>query len=113
MTWYPIGSQGNPFGIATGPDGTLWFTVHESGVDWVGRVTQSGVVTRFPLGNPGSRPGPILHWPDGNLWFAMADGLGRMTPAGAVTVVPLTTTLGVPAIAVGPDSAPSGSRRTP
>ena len=36
-----------PSGIAAGPDGSLWFA--EQGVNAVGRITQSGAVTEFPI----------------------------------------------------------------
>ena len=52
------GSQ--PYGIAPGPDGNLWFA--ETGGSKIGRITTSGVITEFPVptaatvSRPGSRP---------------------------------------------------------
>src|SRR5436305_11502728 len=44
-----------PFGIAAGPDGNLWFT--DSAGNQVGRVTPAGTVTEFtvPTANSGPR----------------------------------------------------------
>lgn len=54
-------------GIASGPDGHLWYT------DWVGdkigRVTTSGTVTTYSLPAE-SEPLGITVGPDGMLWFA-------------------------------------------
>jgi virginiamycin B lyase len=103
---YPIGSSGYPTRIATAADGNVWFTVQERVTDWIGRMTPAGTVTRYPLADGRRvRTGSILVGPDGNLWFAMSDGLGRMTPEGVLTEVAMTATLGAPAITVGPDRA--------
>jgi virginiamycin B lyase len=73
-----------------------------------------GQVEEFPLG-AGTRPTAIVAGPDGNLWFAgvqylpggsFADVVGKVTPAGKVTELPLDThsgNLGLGDIAVGPD----------
>jgi streptogramin lyase len=42
-------------------------------------------LTEFPLPNPNSAPRDIVAGPDGNLWFAENFGVGRITPAGAIT----------------------------
>jgi streptogramin lyase len=71
----------NPFGIAAGPDGNVWFT--ENYAKNIGRITPAGTITEFPAGAPqlGITPGP-----DGALWFTGgATGIGRITTAGAVT----------------------------
>ena len=102
---YPIGSKGHPRGIAAGRDGNLWFTFDAEDGDWIGRMTPTGTVTRFALPAEAHDPGPIVAGADGNVWFSMANAIGRMTPGGEVTVVPMTTTLGVPAITAGPDKA--------
>jgi streptogramin lyase len=75
---FPVPVQGNMYNIATGPDGNVWFTLN-GGV--IGRVTPSGVVTEFATPSPGALTGG----PDGNVWFSGANGISRITPAGAIT----------------------------
>ena len=100
---FPIPTAGNPQGIATGPDGNLWFT--EAGANKIGRITQQGTITEFPIPTATS-PDGIAAGPDGNLWFteAGADKIGRITPQGTVTEFPIPTANSRPdGIAVGPD----------
>ena len=74
-----------PNGIATGPDGNLWFT--EIVVNKIGRITPAGVITEFNIPTAGSEIYSIAAGPDGNLWFAENGGnkIGRITPAGVIT----------------------------
>lgn len=81
--------------IASGPDGDLWFTLRYRGSSirpgpWVGKVTPDGAVTRYRVDGA---PSQIVAGPDGAAWFADPDGersaLGRISPQGAVTYVPL------------------------
>jgi len=69
---------GAPFGIATGPDGNVWFA--ETGANRIGRITPSGVVTEFGTGiGPGTFPFGITTGPDGHLWFTgLGDRIGRL-----------------------------------
>src|ERR1700704_1709230 len=68
-----------PFGIAPGPDGNLWFT--ELSGNRIGRITAAGAITEFPLPIPTSEPLGITAGPDGNIWFAEnTRRLGRITP---------------------------------
>ena len=93
----PMVAVVQPQGIATGPDGNLWFT--ESGDGQIGRVTPAGVVTQFTLPSvpppAGSSPGTpagqqtpeaIAAGPDGALWFTTADSLiGRIGTDGTIS----------------------------
>jgi streptogramin lyase len=90
-----------PEGIATGPDGNLWFT--EPSGNAIGRITPTGTITEFPLPTPSSNPWRIAAGPDGNLWFTQpaADEVGRITPAGKITEYPLPSS--PQAITAGPD----------
>jgi virginiamycin B lyase len=80
--------------LATGPDGNLWFTLGYRGDSrpgrWVGRMTPDGAATRFRVSGA---PGQIVGGPDRAVWFTDADGedsaLGRISPSGEVTYVPL------------------------
>jgi streptogramin lyase len=64
---FPIPSM--PLGIATGPDGALWFA-EDSAPYKIGRITPAGTITQFPLPFPtllGARG--IAVGSDGALWF--------------------------------------------
>lgn len=107
-------------GITTGPDGALWFTTVE---DSIGRITTSGVVSKFPipgLSNPqiDGVPNRITAGPDGALWFTLSpngsyggvlgggNSIGRITTAGVVTLFPIPTPTSQPnRITKGPDGA--------
>jgi hypothetical protein len=114
ITEFPIPtSAANPWGIAAGPDGNLWFT--EMTRDRIGQITPAGVITEFPIPTSGYSTWHITTGPDGNLWFTRAslvtghmgeDGrIGQMTPAGMmITEFPVPTYSSNPnGIAVGPD----------
>jgi streptogramin lyase len=86
---FPLPSAGSaPWGIATGPDGALWFT--ESGRSRIGRITTTGVVSEFAIPTPNSGPVGIASGPDATLWFAedSAGKVGRITLAGEITEFP-------------------------
>jgi virginiamycin B lyase len=75
-------------------------------VNQIGRITPAGVVTEFPLPNPGSQPAVIAPGPDGNLWFTegLGNRIGRITTAGVITEFVVPTASSYPAgIAAGPD----------
>ena len=107
-------------GIASGPDGNLWFT--EETFNRIGRITPQGVVTQFggffqhpglpPAGlPPGSFPYEIAAGPDGKMWFtnrgttAGTQSLGRITTGGSVSgfVGGISASSGLGGIALGPD----------
>ena len=78
-----------PYGITSGPDGNIWFTVGEG---WppgqhVGRITLEGEMTLYQT--QGLGPDQITPGPDENVWFTEVWGnaIGRITPDGAVTHV--------------------------
>ncbi len=107
----PTGGQ--PWGIATGADGNLWFTQNLS--NKIGRITPLGVVTEFSLPGANSSTGGITAGPDGNLWFTENNSdrtarIGRITPAGVITEFtvregfPNSIGIGLVDIAAGPDS---------
>jgi streptogramin lyase len=77
-----------PGGITSGPDGNLWFT--EAGVDRIGRITPTGVISHFGAGiSAGSAPYYITAGPDGNLWFTenLGNRIGRITTTGGPPVL--------------------------
>jgi streptogramin lyase len=73
--------------IAFGPDGNIWYTEGYASGEVIGRLTpdgQDGQITEFPIPFQGDE---ITTGPDGNLWFdAEAHAIGRITPAGDVTI---------------------------
>jgi len=106
ITEFPV-QGGPPAGIATGPDGNIWFTVAPNKI---GRMTPTGQTTMFPLPQAGNGPAQIIAGPDGNLWFieSYTNRIGRITPTGQVTLFSLPNTGNyeeVTSIASGPDGA--------
>jgi len=95
-------------GLVAGPDGALW--VAEDGA--IGRVAIDGTIKEFPLPDSAAAYSITLG-SDGNLWFMEADALaananniGRITPAGAITVFPIPITFQVQGtIVAGVDGA--------
>jgi streptogramin lyase len=91
------------FPITAGPDGRLWFFVHEHGALYAAKMTTGGQVDRFPL-PAGSTPDAITAGPDGALWYAGDGRIGRLDTAGGVTEFPVPA-LRATGIAAGPDGA--------
>jgi streptogramin lyase len=71
-----------PYHIAKGPDGTVWFTSLSSNA--IGRLSTTGATAAFSL-PPQTLPSDITTGPDGALWFNQVAGVGRLTTAGALT----------------------------
>jgi virginiamycin B lyase len=105
----PPGGTCQPAGIATGPDGNVWFT--EENGNRIGRISLGGVITEFTAGlTAGAQPVEIVTGPDGRLWFTQLgrNKIGAITTGGAITEYPTgSSTLDAPAdgITVGPDGA--------
>jgi len=97
----------DPYGIAAGPDGALWFTeFNDSGK--IGRITPAGVITEYVAPTPFSGPHGITAGPDAALWFTEYYGnkVGRVTTAGAFSEYPLPSAFSYPfGIVAGPDGA--------
>jgi len=72
-------------GIATGPDGALWFCEYYG--NKIGCITPSGAVTEYRLPHANSDPAQITTGPDGALWFTEYGGsrIGRITTGGVIT----------------------------
>jgi|GEM_PF-2959325 len=75
--------------VTAGTDGNVWFTYAGSGAadHGVGKITASGVVTRYPIPYYYHEPKGIVAGPDGNMWFTEpgANKIGKITTAGAIT----------------------------
>jgi streptogramin lyase len=92
--------------ITVGGDQRIWVTF-EDRPGKVGAMSTSGVGTEYRM-NLYSSSLPysysILPGPDGNVWFADADGLARITPSGVVTVFTMPDGLYAPDyLTIGPD----------
>jgi streptogramin lyase/putative cell wall-binding protein len=76
----------HPNAIVAGPDGNLWFT----GANGIGRINPAtGAIQIFSTGAaPYDSPTFLTVGPDKNLWFTFifAHAVGRITPAGVVTI---------------------------
>lgn len=90
--------------ITAGNDGAMWFLGQGS----VGRITQDGQITSFPV-DTGLAGGGIASGSDGSLWFTKSDAVGhgaivRMTLSGQATEFPLSEPGSAPgSIVPGPD----------
>jgi streptogramin lyase len=99
---FPVPTSGsNPYGIAAGPDGNLWFT--EQLGNKIGRITTTGNITEFAVPTAGSEPVAITAGPDGNMWFVESGNVGRITPAGVITEFPVPGASLLYEIATGAD----------
>jgi streptogramin lyase len=85
---------GDPFGIAAGPDGRIWFTTPPNEID---AITTAGSQSRYyPPGGDSSEInygiGNIAPGADGRLWFAVGGGnagaMGAISTGGKVSVPP-------------------------
>ncbi len=111
---YPVPTaSSSPVGVAVTPDDSAWFT--EVGANKVGRVTEGGSFTEYPLpgGAFGGSPLGITAGADGNLWFADDGNIGRITPSGAITFFALPPFADAQETTRGPDgnvwfTAPGG-----
>ncbi|MDX2038917.1 MAG: Ig-like domain-containing protein [Isosphaeraceae bacterium] len=73
-----------------GPDGNVWFAgtnYDEVGTASLGKIAPDGSVTTFraPADSSATYVSPVLalsRGGDGNVWFAQAERIGRVTPAG-------------------------------
>ncbi|HKB49825.1 MAG TPA: hypothetical protein VKC63_00145 [Solirubrobacterales bacterium] len=106
VTEFPLsGSKSHHYaqGIATGPDGNLWFTQPEA--NKIGRITTSGEITQFSLPGDDGQPTEITAGPDGNLWFTeeAASRIGRITPGGEIAEFSLASGRHPAGIVAGPD----------
>ena len=106
ITTYPVPTaNAMPMGITAGLDGNIWFVLDNA--SGIGRITPGGVITEFPIPTPGAT-GPaaitsdngclmcgfmITAGPLNSLWFTIpaANRVGRITMAGVVTTMPVTT----------------------
>lgn len=95
-----------PYGIASGPDGALWFT--ELDANRIGRIALTGKISEYIVPTVNGGPYGITAGPDGAMWFteSSANQIGRITTVGVVTEYRLPTANSYPSgISSGPDGA--------
>ena len=114
ITEYPIPVTGTPYGIASGPDGNLWFTDsgNAAGGSKVGHMTPGGAITASNVvslpGTPNQNglAGAIAAGPDGNLWLShngAVDSVPRtVTATSQITEYPFSG--GIQDVLAGPDN---------
>jgi virginiamycin B lyase len=112
---FPLSPTAQPAGIAAGPDGAVWFMERREKDSAIARITTSGALTEFPL-QPSAEEvaeevgglfgaGSVAAGSDGRIWFAhQAGSIGRITPSGRVSSVPIPTR-SPEDIAVGPEGS--------
>jgi poly(3-hydroxybutyrate) depolymerase len=78
-----------PFDIAAGPDGSMWFT--EFHADKIGRISPAGVITEFRVPTADAGPYQITAGPGGSMWFTEYNTtkIGRVSPGGLITEISL------------------------
>jgi len=100
-----VGGSSFPRGIATGPDGNVWFA--ELHGNKIGRITPKGEITEFPVPTPDSGPYAPAFDKAGKVWFceSTANKVARLDPAtGKVDEFPLPTAQCLPRdMTAGPD----------
>jgi streptogramin lyase len=69
ITEFAIPSGGDPYAIAAGPDGNLWFT-EPGAFNAIGRCTPSGGISEYPIPTANTEVAGITAGPDGNMWFS-------------------------------------------
>lgn len=101
---FPLPGVFEPYVIANGPDGNMWFTDREG--DQLGKlVSGTGQVTLYPLATD-ARPWGIAAGPDGNVWFTENRGnrIGKINPTtGAISHYDLAADAQPWEIVAGPD----------
>jgi virginiamycin B lyase len=109
-TYYYYASASPAFeGIAEGSDGAYWLTDWGDGV--IVRLSAHGKMKKYAVKGD-SDLSDIVAGPDGALWFAQGDAVGRITTSGKITIyrtgagqATYLDDLGVEDITVGPDGA--------
>ena len=102
ITEYALPEKSEPYRIAAGPDGNLWYT--DPGTNKIGKITTSGVITEYILPEK-SEPAGITEGSNGNLWYTDygTDEIGQITTSGSISEVPLPTGSHPIGIAQGPE----------
>ncbi len=102
---YETNSSTSVSGVTVGSDGKLWYGEGNK----IGRMDtggKTGAGNEFELPSGDSTIEDLTLGPDGNIWFTLATpaAVGRITPAGVITLFPTPTPSSLPfGIRSGPD----------
>lgn len=110
VTNFPVPvHDSQPDGIATGADGSIWFTEYLG--NKVARITPSGSITEYTIPTATSEPRGIALGPDGNLWFVEYNGnkIGMVTDAPSPSITKLSPSSGPPLTSVKVSSSGFGA----
>jgi streptogramin lyase len=102
ITEYALPAGSGPDGVASGPDGNVWFADLEGSK--IGKITLLGTITEYAL-PAGSNPYKVVTGPDNNLWFTDwgTSKIGRITASGTITEYALPAASKPYGIVTGPD----------
>ncbi len=92
ITEYPLGAGSNPYGIASGPENTLWFT--QRGTNKIAKRTQDGALSEYPIPTVANIvPMGITAGPNGKMYFVQYSGnkIGKVTANGSFEEVLIPT----------------------
>ncbi len=95
-------NQPQPEGIAAGPDGNIWFTTGCGSPCYIGKMTTSGSLTKYPVEH-NTDLSAIAAGPDGALWAVNTSKVDRIATSGVITEASLPAENQSDKIALGPD----------
>jgi virginiamycin B lyase len=102
---YETNSGTSISGVTVGADGKLWYG-ESNKIARTDTAGNTGAGNEFPLPPGDGQINGLVLGPDGNIWFSLGvpAAVGRITPAGAITLFPTPTPSSLPfGLAVGPD----------
>lgn len=84
-----LAAGSRPREIVSSQNGYLWFTDRGDSSGAIGRVSMSGEISEFGSLGPDGVPSDIAAGPTGDVWFTDREGddVGRVTPAGQLTLL--------------------------
>jgi virginiamycin B lyase len=115
VTSYPIPFNANPGPLTAGPDGAIWFAGADFfGGNGIGRMTPSGVFSKFSGSGKIGQVLGLTAGPDGALWFTNYSvpgdsGYSPYPPIGRITTKGTITTYGSPKVEKGALGITAGS----
>ncbi len=99
--------------LIAGPDGNLWFSFessdsHYNAIGNIGKISPQGKISIYSLGKY-NVPEDMTVGPDHNIWFTSFAAIGRITPAGQISLFDpnlhkhLNMQIEVAGVTTGPD----------
>jgi virginiamycin B lyase len=90
----PAGSGSDQLeAITSGPDRSVWFLDNLGNAEQLGKISPSGSITWFPIINDPNAgnlntANHLTTGPDRDVWFNTSSAIGKITPAGVITLYP-------------------------